>query len=205
MADMSERSTYQLPLQKRIMPAILRRLATVGIVLEPFLVVREDPDASGLSTDAMQFKYGFIQPEHVETLIQSKLITSREDAYRHFNEGSRCFVAWDGDRIAAKMWCDFEIFRFKGCPRPLNDDEIYLYGAFAHPDYRGLGLAPATRQRCYQALRELGRSRLYSFTDYYNLSARRFKEKLGARNESLHLFVTLFGRWSHTFALKHYT
>ena len=186
------------------MPGILRRLARIGIAIEPFLIAHEDPEASGLSTNAMHFQYGFIGPEQVEKLIQSRLISSREDALRHFQEGSKCFVAWDGDRIAAKMWCDFENLNNKRCRRPLTDDEIYLYGAFSHPDYRGQGLAPATRQRCYQALRELGKTRLFSITDYYNLSARRFKEKLGARDETLHLHICLFGRWSRTFTLRRY-
>jgi GNAT superfamily N-acetyltransferase len=201
---MATQSTFRHPIASRIMPAIRRRLRTVGIVVEPYLVVDEDPENSGVTTDGKQFRYEFVGPEHVDTLIDSNLISSREKAHEHFEDGSRCFVAWDGDRIAAKMWCDFVEFSYDPSRRPLESDEIYLYGAFAHPDYRGLGLAPATRQRCYEALRALGRSRFYSVTDYYNLSARRFKEKLGARDDSLMLYVSLFGWWSRTFTLKRY-
>jgi len=120
------------------------------------------------------------------------------------DEGKKCFAAWDGPRLVANMWCDFEEFNYPPNYRRLNDDEVYLFAAFSHPDYRGQNLAPNMRLHCYDTLQELGRHSFLSYTDYFNVAARRFKEKLGARNEMLRLYVCLFGRWSRTFTLRTY-
>ncbi|MDH3275155.1 MAG: hypothetical protein OEM64_10230 [Gammaproteobacteria bacterium] len=60
------------------------------------------------------------------------------------------------------------------------------------------------RAKSYAALRELGRNKFYSYTDFFNTAARRFKVKLGARNELLRMHVELFGKWSKTLTLRRY-
>ena len=61
------------------------------------------------------------------------------------------------------------------------------------------------RAKGYAALRKMGRSRFYSYTDFLNTPARRFKLKLGARNLALRLHLGLFGKWSKTVTLRRYS
>jgi hypothetical protein len=58
------------------------------------------------------------------------------------------------------------------------------------------------RASCYEALSKIGKTRFYGHTDYFNTPARRFKDKLFARDEALRFHVHLWGRWSRTFALR---
>ena len=103
------------------------------------------------------------------------------------------------------MWCDLEKFDVETFHRRLGDREVYLFGAYTDPDYRGQNLAPFLRVKCYGALRAIGRNSFFSITEYFNTAARRYKEKLGAVNESLHLQVGIFGSFSRTLTLRRYT
>jgi GNAT superfamily N-acetyltransferase len=190
------------PVKILIFPAILRRLRKIGIHLEPFFTVREGGQI--LPTKSSNFRFDFLAENDFEALVEFSRSEERQVLRSWLDQGKRCFVAWDGSRMIANMWCDFEEFNFPPNYRRLDEDEVYLFAAFAHPDYRGQNLAPQMRNRCYAALRSLGRSRFYSYTDYFNVPARRFKEKLGARNETLRLYVRLFGRWSRTITLRTY-
>ena len=69
--SMNQRTPYRRPFPQRVMPAVLRRLAKVGIVLEPFLIVREDPNDGGVSTEAMEFDYRLIGPAQIASLVES--------------------------------------------------------------------------------------------------------------------------------------
>jgi hypothetical protein len=60
------------------------------------------------------------------------------------------------------------------------------------------------RVACCEALHAMGRTRIWSYTEYYNHAARRYKAKLGARDEALRLHLDLFGRWSTTATLWRY-
>jgi GNAT superfamily N-acetyltransferase len=190
------------PVRFRIFPAILRRLRKIGIHLEPFFTVREGEHR--LPIQDSKFRFDFLAENEFEALVEFSQSEGRQVIRSWLDEGKRCFVAWDGPRLIACTWCDFEEFNFPPNYRRLDSDEVYLFAAVAHPDYRGQNLAPQMRNRCYEALRESGRSRFLSYTDYFNVPARRFKEKLGARNEALRLYVRLFGKWSRTVTLRHF-
>ena len=102
------------------------------------------------------------------------------------------------------MWCDLDEFSHPPNYRKLANDEVYLFAAFADPKYRGQGLAPLMRTAGYAALREMGRNKFYSYTDFFNTAARRFKAKLGARDEALRVHLVLFEKWSRTLTLRRY-
>ena len=200
------RSSYpKRSIRSRIIPAILRRLGWIGLHFEPYLIVREGFDNSVAASADQKFRFGFLPLEEIESLADFGPNGGVEKMRRWMTEdGKRCFAAWDGQRLAAKMWCDFKEYNHKPNFRFLDEDEVYLFAAYSHPDYRGQNLAPKTRLHCYEGLKALGRTKFYSVTEYYNSAARRFKEKLGARNESLVLYVSLFNRWSRTFTLNTY-
>jgi len=192
------------PLHRRIMPAIFRRLKPVGITIEPFLTVREGERPIEINQDHEKFDVSFLQVKGVEELIRLEPKVSQDMLVDWFREGKLCFAVRDGSTLIAKMWCDLEKISYMPNYRKLADDEVYLFAAYAHPDYRGQNLAPLMRSACYAALRNMGRSRFYGYTDYENTAARRFKEKLGAREEALRLHLDLFGIWSKTVTLRQY-
>ena len=200
---MSQSKQFRRSFRSRVLPAICRRIAKIGIRLEPFLIVHEGNVRHPPRLSVERFTFRFMQEADFDSLIGFGSSETR-DKMLWLDDGKRCFAAWDGSRLAAKMWCDFQSFNFRPQCRPLKDDEVYLFAAYSHPDYRGQGLAPAMRFQCYAALNKLGRSKYYSVTDYFNPAARRFKEKLGAKNELLGLHVSLFSRWSRTFTLRKY-
>lgn len=192
------------PVRIRVFPAILRRLGRMGMRLEPFFTVREGEFQQPLKTADSDFRFSFVDEDEFETVVEFERTVDRQTLRSWLDEGRRCFAVWDGPRMVASMWCDFQEYSFAPNYRLLDVDEVYLFAAYAHPDYRGHNIAPQMRLRCYEALREMGKSRFYSYTDYFNVAARRFKEKLGARNELLRLHIRLVDRWSRTFTLRQY-
>jgi len=177
----------------------------MGIRIVPFLTVREEgvaPLDRGPAQSA--FNPGFQSAADIEEILLVEPGSRHDEVAGWFGEGKLCFGVRDGSKLVAKMWCDLEAFHFPPNYRLLEDDEVYLYAACVARDYRGKNLAPLMRSACCVALREMGRSRFYSYTDYFNYPARRFKEKLGAKNEALRIHVDLFGKWSNTWTLKRY-
>ncbi|MDA0678950.1 MAG: hypothetical protein O3A13_08330 [Proteobacteria bacterium] len=201
---MNQKKSIRLPLRARIAPAILRRAKWIGFTIDPFITVSEGESACDSKSTAYEFEYRFITRDEIPLLVNFSPNGGLKKMQSAWDDGKKCYTAWDGQRLAAKMWCDFREYNFRPNYRLLEDDEVYLYAAHTHPDYRGSNLAPELRLRCYDSLRKLGRTRFYSVTVYYNSAARRFKEKIGARNELLRLHISLFGRWSKTITLKKY-
>ena len=182
----------------------MHRLRWIGISVQPFLVVREgDGDFEPPGTRA-DLRYSFLTEADLPALVELQPDTSPEVVRRWLDEGKLCFGVWHDDRLIAKMWCDLEAFSFPPNYRRLAADEAYLFAAYADPESRGLNVAPVMRSRGYDALRDLGRQRFCSYTDYFNTPARRFKAKLGAREESLRVHVRLFGRIQRTWTLRRY-
>ena len=86
----------------------------------------------------------------------------------------------------------------------LNENEAYLFDAYILKAYRGHKLAPFMRYRCYRELEKMGRSTFYSYSDYFNTPANRFKKKLDARLLKLCLFIKLFEKFEWNLTLKSY-
>ena len=202
---MSARKSKGLRFRARIFPAIFRRLRRIGITVEPFLTVREGEKPTGFDPTNSAFGFGFLAEEDNDELIQFDKDVSHEELCERFREGKLCYGVRDGPVLVAKMWCDLNEFSFPPNFRKLEDDEVYLFAASARPYYRGQNVAPLMRSACYASLQKIGRTRFYSYSDYFNTPARRFKEKLGARDEALKLHVGLFGKWSKTMTVKRYS
>lgn len=192
------------PLSKRILPAILRRLALLGLRLRPFLLVREGVEQRRPDRSGERFQFGPVTADDIDELLRLESKPARDALERWFAEGKLCHGVRDGAKLVAKTWSDLAEFNYPPAYRRLEVDEAYLFAAYIDPAYRGHNLAPFMRALCYAELRALGRTRLWSYTDYYNASARRFKTKLGAVDEALCLHIDLFGKWSKTLTLRHY-
>jgi len=172
--------------------------------MELFITVREGETPVVIAQPPEAFHLAFLTAEDVEDLIRLEPGTDRQQLIAWFREGKLCYGVWDKSRLIAKMWFDLDTFNYPPNYRRLAADEVYLYAAFADPDYRGQGLAPLMRAAGYSSLREMDRSKFYSYTDFFNTAARHFKVKLGARDEALRLHLELFGKWSKTFTLRRY-
>lgn len=188
--------------RRRIAPGILRRLRRVGIDIAPFLVVREPERADVDRSPAGGLTLGFVDASAVPELVRLEPENDPAQLGSWFDQGRLCFAVMDGDRMLAKMWCDLREFNYPPNRRALEADEAYLFAAFADPAVRGRNLAPVMRAACYDALRELGRTRFWSYSEYFNRPARRFKQKLGAQEVALRLHVGIAGGRGGTVTLR---
>jgi len=188
----------------RIAAGILARLTRFGVRIVPYFVVREGSGPEESVEVGTQFTCGFIGPESLPQLLRLEPWIDEKEYADCFSQGNLCYAVKDGERIVAKMWCALKVLSHPGSRRMLHEDEVNMFGAYTDPDYRGHELAPFMRARCYEALREMGRRRFYSYTDYFNTRARRFKLKVGAVNEALRIHIDLFGRFSRTWTIRKY-
>lgn len=193
-------SRYRRPVLRKF----LRGMRRLGVTVDAFITVREgeSPSASFDADDSLTF--GFLTASDIDEMLRLEPHSDRTKQLERFADGKLCYGVKDGSQVIAKMWCDLEEYNYKPNYRKLSEDEAYLFSAYADPARRGQNLAPLMRVACYTALNKRGRTRFLSFTNYFNNSARRFKSKLGARNEELRLYVELFGLWSTTVTMKVY-
>jgi hypothetical protein len=175
----------KIPLRKRILPAILRRLKPLSIQIDPFLVVRESRESTNFEPHHSSYEFGFLTEADLDELIRLEPRNNKCELLDWFRQGKLCFGVKDDNRLIAKMWCDLDTFNYPPNFRHLSPNEAYLFAAYADPDCRGQDIAPKMRTACYSSLQNIGRSSFLSYTDYFNASARRFKSKLGARDEAL--------------------
>ncbi len=189
---------------------LLNRLSRYGISITPYCVVREEENQSSTSpaTDTFQsYKATFISSSdlaeaHLIGDDNGKLL---KDLEQRMLNGHLCFAIKHEQKYIARMWCDLQEFNFPPCEFSLKSNESYLYAAEIATDYRGRGIAPFMRSQCYKALGNLGRDINYSYTEYFNTPAMRFKEKLGATRLALYVHIDLFGKFSINWRLKTYT
>ena len=149
-----------------------------------------------------EFVFAEITEANIKELVELEPETIAEKHLERFRQGKLCFGLWHGPRLVAKAWCDVDEINSPWGPARLGPGEAYFFWAYSDPAYRGRNLAPALRLACYAELRRRGYSRFFSYSEYFNRPARRFKQKLGAVEQDVRLHVDLFGRWSRTFTLR---
>ena len=201
---MSVRQSPKFGLRHRVFHGIRWRLGRIGIHTTLFVTIREGGIPLEPMPAADQFSLSELTAANIDELFQLDPEFSRAQMSELFRRGKLCFGLREGSRLVAKTWCDLEEVTYELAPRQLQDGEAYLFAAYSDPAYRGRSLAPILRSACYVELRRRGFSRLFSYSDYFNLPARRFKKKLGAVEEDLRIHFDLFGKWSRTLTLKRY-
>ena len=70
--------------------------------------------------------------------------------------------------------------------------------------HRGHDIAPRLRWKCLEFLAASGRRSCYSYSDYFNRPAIRFKEKIGARKLFTGMYVGIRGLGGKNFILRRY-
>ncbi|HLB00184.1 MAG TPA: hypothetical protein VJO14_02250 [Bacteroidota bacterium] len=182
---------------------VLLLMRSVGFVIEPYYFYQEGPFRSVPSGKFVDFTFMELGVESHSAIAELYPVPpSRGELRARFNEGQKCFALKRGERIAALSWCETVQIGFEPCRRPLEKYEAYLFGAETLFEFRGRRLQPYLRCRCYEALEADGRSLLYSYSDYFNYPARRFKERLGARILFTGLNLRLFGLWKKNWILR---
>jgi hypothetical protein len=129
---------------------------------------------------------------------------SEKDLLDRLRDGQLCMGLKKNGEIVAFSWCNLKEFSFKWDRFPLTADEAYMYDAYTCMDYRGKGIAPYLRYHFYKELEKIGRAKLYSLSDYFNISAVKFKNKLDAKKIKLNVYVEFFGKWNIYFTIKDY-
>lgn len=174
-------------------------ISKIGIRFTPYYVVLEGLFGETIPTfekDFPEYELGFLGPDDMKGVasIPGRGIAQGE-LMKRLERGQLCYgIKYRGNPVAFN-WFDFGEFSFDRHRFPMKDSEAYLFDAHTHMGFRGKQLAPYVRYQSYKELARMGRTRLYSASDYFNTPSIKFKKKLKAKLTELHLVIILFRKW----------
>ncbi len=178
----------------------------MGVLIEPYYFYQEwlpaDPVPPRLSENA---GYRFLELGVGQTEAIAALDPNTDTSAQirgEFAMGRRCFAITHGGTVVGASWIDTAEIHFPPCRRTLDADEAYIFRTEILYSYRGRNIATLLRARLYAFLRSEGRKRVYSYTDYFNYPAVRFKNKIGASALFVGLYVGLFGLASKNWVIR---
>ncbi len=191
-----------------VLHKMLQLLESIGVLIQPYFFYQENLHLHlDLSRGARFDGYHFseVGPGQVEGIAGLDPNSDSRDSILHeFRLGRRCFALRHHGRIVAASWCDTHEINFTPLRRRLEHHEAYLYRTETLYAYRGRDVAAFLRSKIYDLLLADDRDVLYSYTDYFNHSAVRFKKKIGARVLFVGLHVRLFGsKWKNWKLTRH--
>lgn len=209
------RRTFQIIKQRFLYDFILETvgrkvMSRSGLVIRPYYVFKEgllEGNPKDFGVVSQDYEIVFLTHEDVQNLdrIEGRFVTAL-NMQDNLKKGHKCLGLKIKGNIAAFTWCRFDIFDF---PRTkgfvLCENEAYLYDMYVLRAYRGLNIAPLLRYSCYQELAKIGRTVLYSVSDFSNKPALRFKKKLDARIISLKLYLRIGKNLRWNVKLKTYS
>lgn len=185
---------------------IQNALMRLGFDIDPFVVTQEKIDYCSkpkmrdgmgdyifreLNVDEIQKHYETIG---MDSCTLDSLLSSNHMAFGLFFK----------NQLAAYMMARFTDYTFKSEGFTLEKDEAYMCGAYTYDAFRGKGLAPFLRYRCYEVLCARGYTNFLSITQYFNKSSLKYKAKLNAKFKAIYLYVEFFHSYSRLFSLKTY-
>ena len=192
--------------QRIIILTLLHALERIGIKITPYYLTIESLSPNlQLESKLQPVTYGFLTREEMTLLSEYPDFPAfSKEAEKLKDEDCRCFGMRYKEGIVAYCWsdlheCNSYFKRFK-----LNPDEAYLFSARTMPKYRGMNLAPVLRYNLYKQLNEIGRTKFYSITEYFNKSALNFKSKLNAKHKNLSLYISIFKIIKFNIKLREY-
>jgi hypothetical protein len=189
---------YGLALQ-----AIIYRLTRIGIEITPYYLFQEGIDVTHIpeiKEITADYSFGLLGKEDMKIISTVNSWFTEEKLLDLLEAGQKCIGIKHKGEIAAFMWINFTELSYKSTVIHLKSNEAYLWFMFTMESYRGKNLAPYLRYKSYEILKEMGRDKLYSISDYFNSPAVKFKKKLNAKKMKLILFIQLFNKfhWSFT-------
>jgi hypothetical protein len=198
---------YRKYLAKGLLPhKILQMLGAAGIVIQPYHFYLEEPAGRSPSlrdADPTEYEFAEAGPDDADGIAAlDPKIDSRPQIRDDFNRGRRAFVLRKEGTIVAVTWCDTAEIGFLPCRRALSGDEAYLYGMETAYEHRGHEIAPFLRWKALEYLARSGRRHVYSYSDYFNRPALRFKEKIGARIMFTGLYLGIWGIGGRNWILR---
>jgi len=199
-----------VPLPGLVHQVLFDVLAKMGLLILPYHLVAEGMRNAGPRPSAgklAEYEFGFLGPHDMKAIanIPGRRL-SLAQLLSTLQEGKLCFGAQYRGEVVAFTWCNLtEGTLWSHRVFPLKEHEAYLFDAYTLEHFRGIGIAPYLRYRCYEELAKLGRDQCYSITAVWNAPAARFKEKLGAQVLELGILVSLFRRWRFHVRLRDYT
>jgi hypothetical protein len=147
----------------------------------------------------------YLEPSDLKNLAaKAERDYSEEQMLDMLSAGHKCQGIKHNGEIVAYGWINLQNCNSHLISFPLKENEAYLYGARTFAAYRGNNLAPYLRHQMYTHLAHIGRTRLYSITEFENIASIKFKKKLGARNLKLGMKITLLNKYRWNFILRKY-
>ena len=190
-----------------IIHTLLNQFSKIGIAITVYywvqegLFLNEIPEPGGNPDD---YSLITLDSNDIKSNIHNIRGVTLEEFLKRLEEGQICFGMKYKDEISSIMWANIKNCHHRPGGSNLENDEAYLHGMYTFDSFRGRNIAPFLRYKCYDALRNMGRDKLFSITEYFNKSAVRYKQKLNARNLDLCLIIDLFNKLRRRFHLKSY-
>jgi hypothetical protein len=185
---------------------IFNKLRYAGIHIIPYYLTQERLNREikpNVNPELGTVTVSLLSPPEMEAVyayLESKgLAVSRATLAK---QSCECFVLKIKDEIVASSWFKLHCCHDRLLSFPLKKDEAYLCNAATLNSYRGKSLAPFLRYEAYKYLEQIGRTKFYSITEYFNTPALKFKEKLGAKQLKLGLCIRFLNRWKWNITLR---
>jgi GNAT superfamily N-acetyltransferase len=186
---------------------LLDRLASKGIDIRLMYWTKEELDDVPMpefKDNLEEYSFGFLEPEEMKTILEEEQKgESLETWISWLEEGKKCFGAKHRGRVVAFCWVFFE-YSTHGDKIRIKDDEVFLFYLFTKKAYRGKNIAPLIHFKLYGVLEEMGREACYSWTEFFNPPAKKFKKKLNAKFVKLILYIELFKKYKWSRTVKNY-
>lgn len=190
-----------------ILQVIKNRIGRLGIEVLPYYFFQEGavdlkmPEIKGNVSD---YSFEFLGPADMNMISESNSGFTEEEYLGFLADGGICLGMKLANQIAAFMWINIKECGFKETIVPLKSDEAYLWNMYTMESFRGMNLAPYLRYKSYEVLKEMGRDKLYSVSEYFNTPAIKFKLKLKASRLRLGLYIKLFKKYHWDLTLRTY-
>ncbi len=192
---------------KKVLLNVTYVLGKVGITISPYYFYLEEADNRiniKLSPALDSTVSGFLSPADLEKVYHHPETQGYAALEKVFKDDKHfCFALKQGDEVMSFTWCDMDKIRWVKSI-DLKPDEAYMFNAYTYKKYRGMNIAPYLRFYLYKYLKELGRTKIYSYTEYFNTPAVNYKKKLKAKPLKLGLYIRLFSKIKWDLTLKKY-
>lgn len=119
------------------------------------------------------------------------------------NAGQWCYVARHEGILISGSWADVHSARSYYLNREirLGQDEVYVYGSFTKPDFRGLSVSPAIKVAMMRYFRDTGYQRMICWVSPENGPSLKALHKVGFRSLGVMGYIKI-GAWRQDFYKK---
>lgn len=207
-ADKIKKVIYHLLYENKTVRRVVQRIRRRVIRFSPFLFwIQEGVDSQSppvLKDNAEHYSYEFVGMDEMDALMDFVPNYSVGYLMERFKAGKKCYTIKYKGKIVAFQWYNLNECAFKGNNFCLNNDEAYLFDMRVASTFRGKNLAPCLAHEGLLALKKMGRDTFYSETEYFNLPAIRYKEKMNAKLLWVGIYIELFNRINWRWIVKRY-